>query len=145
MRIKLTNTWKTKVDVEVPGPGVDEVIAGHFVAEFRDLPISRIKAMDKDRRRLQRQLKAAKEGNCPEDELVAIEDEAANADRAMLDTILVLVHGLELESEDGRMLTPAETTEYVKDHADFALPVIQAFTGRLGKVAEKNSVTSGTR
>lgn len=145
MRIKLTNTWKTKVEVEVPGPGVDEMIKGHFTAEFRDLPISQIKKLDKDRRRLQRQLDRAKNNaECGEEELVQIEDQVTNSDRSMLDSMLVAVHGLDLEGEDGRTLSSAETLEYVKDHTDFAVPVIQAFTGRMAKVAEKNSGKSGS-
>jgi len=145
MRIKITNNWKTNVKIEVPGPAVDEVIQGHFVAEFRDLPISEIRQMEKNRRSLQRQLEAAKKGDVTDEEITRLEDQQGNAERAMLDSILVAVHGLDLEGEDGRTLSSAETLDYVKDHTDFAVPVIQAFTGKIAKAAEKNFGKSGTR
>lgn len=145
MRIKLTNTWKTKVAVAIPGPGVDETIEGKFVVEFRALPISEIKGIDKERRDLQRQLDRARDGDMADDELADLEDRVANADTGLIDRILVAVHELELEDADGHALSSAETLKYVKDHTDFTVPIIQAFTGRMAQAAEKNSGKSGSR
>src|SRR5699024_6203024 len=33
MRIKINNTWKTRVEISLPGEGADQFIEAHFVAE----------------------------------------------------------------------------------------------------------------
>lgn len=146
MRIKISETWKTRVDIALPGAGADEVIEAHFTAEFKELSLSAMKAAEKDRRTKVRE--ASRLRREPEPDLAqieAIEDELAQSDRRLLDRVLIAVHGIELEKPDGSVMSQAELLDYVKDHADFLVPLVQAFAGRVQRVVEKNSEGSGKR
>lgn len=164
MRIKITDTWKTRVDVSLPGDGVDEFVDGHFVAEFKELSLSQMKATEKERRSKVSELAELREAfnreradeerrgvnlererirSSDRAEIERLEDELANADRALLDRVLVAVHGLELEKADGSVMTQSELMDYVKDHTDFMVPIVQAFAGRIQRIAEKNSKRPG--
>lgn len=144
MRIKINDTWKTRVEVELPGEGADEVVTGHFVAEFKELSLSQMKATEKSRRSKVRELsRLRKDEEADLADIERLEDALNNADRELLDRVLVSVHGLELEKSDGSVMSSAELLDYVKDHTDFMVPIVQAFAGRIQKVAEKNSKRSG--
>lgn len=144
MRIKINDTWKTRVDVELPGEGVDDFVTGHFVAEFKELSLSEMKQTEKARRTKVRDLARLREDDQADPaEIERLEDELANADRGLLDRVLVAVHGLELEKADGSVMSSSELLDYVKDHTDFMVPIVQAFAGRIQRIAEKNSKRSG--
>lgn len=144
MRVKISNTWKAKVHIELPGDNPAEPQRGTFTAEFAEVPMSEIKANDKTRRQRQRQLDQLQASAEPDyDEIGRIEDALANADRELLDRVLIRLHGLELERSDGELMTQSEMLDYVKDHVTFAVAIIRTFADQLGGAPAKNSKRSG--
>lgn len=144
MRIKINNTWKTRVEISLPGEGADQFIEAHFVAEFRELSLSEMRKIEKERRVAGRTLDAALSADEPDaEEIERLEDELARADQQLLERVLVGVHGIELEKADGTVMGSSELLAYAKDHTSFMLPIVSAFSERVQKAASKNSKRSG--
>ena len=126
VRVKIGQTYRRTVTVELPGEEVDEVNKKDLIVTYRDLKPSEQKQITKDLMELLSSIQKVQKGDV--EALNAIDPEAAKRATDVFDKVVLAIENLEVvdENEDGteRMLEGRELLDFVKEYKRLATPII---------------------
>lgn len=132
VRLKIADTYKREIEIELPGDGLKPEKA-KITAVFRDLDPDQLETdQQKINGALETLLKLVKQmrsGKPDPDELAEAEEQvtAAQDITPKIDQILVGVEGLEVEGRDGELLTGKEMVDFVKKYPRIKNPILKKY------------------
>lgn len=126
VRVKIGQTYRRTVTVELPGEEVDEVEKKDLIVTYRDLKPAEQKKITKDLMELLSSIQKIQKGDT--DALKAVDPEAAQRATDVFSKVVVAIENLEVvdENEDGteRLLEGKELLDFVKEYKRLATPII---------------------
>lgn len=133
MKLQIKNTFVVTVTIKEGGKK-------HGIkVEYNELPLSRMREIEQERRRRQRKLSKAIRDQDDLEVIEQLEAEASAFETELLDEVLVSLPDLELQDADGEVLSEDDKLAFAKDRINWAVPLIEGFTKHITSAATKNS------